>query len=129
MFEPTLLGITPDQFWGFFLSLLSPMLGFMFLFLLGLPLKAIPLVKDLTNYEPPGYILPVFALGTLFLTSFAIWAIFFLNVWRETPNPLLFGKTFTISRHIPPFREILNKVTLRLDSYDHLSNFRVIVNV
>jgi hypothetical protein len=80
MFEPTLMGIEPTQFWTFFIGLLPATLAFMFLFLLGLPLKELPFIKDIaSDYKPPKYVLPFFALGSLLISSFCLGTVVFLT--------------------------------------------------
>src|ERR1700736_7069451 len=128
MFEPTLFGIAPSQFWSLFRDLLTPTLGFMFLFLLGLPLKGIPFVKDLADYHPPEYLLPVFALGSLFLSTFALGSALFLYLWRENVDETLFSTSFQIVRNLDMIRQDVAAADVRVLHYDGLSNFNISVN-
>ena len=128
MFAPTLFGITPDQFWSLFRDLLTVTIGFMFLFLLGLPLKDMPLIKDVAHYEPPKYVLPVFAMGSLFLSAFALGSVLFLNVWRENVDETLFNDSFQVVRNLDMKDRDIVAADVRLLRFHQLTNFSMIVN-
>src|SRR5258706_6936126 len=85
MFDAEIFGITSSQFLQFALTLIGPTVGFVFLYLLSLPLNKLPFVEAIAGYKPPGWLLPTFALGSLYLlvTSFSIAVI----LWRHEDNP------------------------------------------
>lgn len=128
MFAPTLFGISPSQFWSLFRDLLTPTLGFMFLFLLGLPLKDIPFVKNLTDYHPPKYVLPVFALGSLLLSTFTLGSALFLHLWHENVDVSLFTNSFQIVRSLDMKSYDIAGADVRVFRYHELTNFNIIVN-
>jgi hypothetical protein len=84
MFDPTLFGVASSQYLHFASLMLAPTLGFVFLFLLGLPLKKIPGI-DLGDYSPPKWLVPIFALSSLFVISCSTSISFFLNFLSESP--------------------------------------------
>jgi hypothetical protein len=100
VFDATFVGISPGQFWSYFRELLVPALAFTFLFFYNLPLKEIPFVKDLADYEPPVWVLPLFALGILFLSAFIGGTAFFLSFWTDEINGPLFQQRFQKSSSI-----------------------------
>jgi len=67
--EPELLGLSSSQYQQAAASLVTPALGFLFLYALGLPLKKIPFIDAIEGYSPAAWLLPLFALGAAFILS------------------------------------------------------------
>jgi hypothetical protein len=130
MFEPEALGFTSAQYQQVAVSLVTPVLGFLFLFMLGLPLKKIPFIDAIEDYSPPVWVLPLFALGSLFICSLFLSIALFLNSFRSYPDQEKFLSSFIKTRkfEIPADAGALKEAVLTLNDYDGLSNFRVIIN-
>ena len=130
MFEPEALGLGSSQYQQFAASLVTPALGFVFLFLLGLQLKKLPFVDALQDYKPPAWVLPTFAVGSLFSLSLFIFITFFLNFMRASPSIDDAINTFSKVRPIKVESNYgeLQYAAFTLSDYDGSSNFRIIVN-
>ncbi len=127
MFDAELFGITSHDLLASAHALVAPMLGFLFLFLLALPLKKLPIV-DIGNYRPPASLLPIFAIGSLFVVTFCLTAALMLARWSSYPSSEEFEKTFHIVRTVvAPINRLLS-ASLTVTGYNGLSDFRMFVN-
>ena len=68
MASPQLFGLGQNWYFEAARAMLIPTLGFCFLCLLDLPLKSLPIL-NVEDYSPPRWLVPVFALGSLFLLA------------------------------------------------------------
>jgi hypothetical protein len=130
MFEPEVLGLSSSQYQQIAISFVAPTLGFLFLFLLGLPLKKIPFVDVIEDYTPPTWVLPLFALGSLFALCLFGSITFFANYFTEYPDDRHFLAQFIKKRtlNVPADVGKLEAASITLNDYDGSSNFRFYVN-
>lgn len=129
MFDATLFDVTSSQYLYFAGLMLAPTLGFMFLFLLGLPLKKIFGI-ELGDYSPPKWLLPIFSLGSLFVISCSASTGLFLNILNASPSIEKFSASYHKERvlNVPTRLGKIKDIQLRLDEHNGVSNFRVFVN-
>jgi hypothetical protein len=130
MFEPELFGFNASQLQAFAAVLFTPTIGFVFLYLIGLPLKSLPIVDSAAEYRPPSWVLPIFALGSLFAISLISSVSIFLSLMTSRPAVDQFLRTFhkQLDASISVVGETLKTVTLTLEHYDGDSNFYIYVN-
>jgi hypothetical protein len=131
MFEPQLFGLLAQDYLRAAETLFAPTLGFLFLYLLRLPLKQLPLIAAAADYKPPTWLLPIFALGTFFVFSLSLSIGASLSISREQiPNGAFIGSFHRI-RDFDVKNDVngdLMSVELALDQYDGVSDFRLFVN-
>ena len=60
MFDPDILGWSAAAFLTFAQTVLTPALGFLFLYLMRLPLTKLSFVPESAKYKPPRWVLPLF---------------------------------------------------------------------
>ena len=130
MFEPEALGLSGPQFQQFAAALVTPALGFLFLYLLGLPLKKMPFFEVIEDYKPPAWVLPLFALGSLLALSSLASAAFFLNYFQSNSDIGSFLAAFFYVYRIetPANKDQIEQAYFTLNDYDGYSNFRILVN-
>ncbi|MDE8762598.1 hypothetical protein PZB21_25840 [Rhizobium sp. CBK13] len=128
MFEPELFGIAASRYADFGLSLLTPLLGFLFLYLLRLPLKKLPIIGGDVNYTPPKWVLPLFANGTLFAAGLSLSIAYSLTQTRVEPDQTDFGLNFEEHIQYKPDIGPITGIEYSLDDYDGLSDFRLFLN-
>jgi hypothetical protein len=130
VFDAELLGFTATQYWQFASILLTPTLGFVFLFLLNRPLKKLPFIDTGDDYQPPRWVLPVFAISSLFLASLSVSISAFLLFMNSHSSDETFLKSHQLERtlEIPADHGPLRLASLIVENYDGYSNFDVFVN-
>ncbi len=128
LFEPELFGLTADQYRGFAGILVTPLLGFVFLYFMGLPLAKLPLIGNDIKYAPPRWVLPFFAIGSLFIATLASSIGFTLSWYTAEPNASGFVGSFQKVIELPVPPGALTQARLTISDFDQLSNFRVFVN-
>jgi hypothetical protein len=128
MFEPEILGLSASTLTGFVQSLITPALGFAFLYLMQLQLPKLPHLPDGVVYKPPLWVLPLFAHGSMFAVAGLASAAFFLGVLRDTQQSPAVGAELFLHRDLETKDPSLADVTFALASYDGFSDFRVLVN-
>jgi hypothetical protein len=130
VFEPELFGLKASDYQQFATGLVTPALGFLFLYLLALPLRKLPFLSVDIKYRPPSWVLPLFAIGSMFALSLALSLAGFLNYFRAHPSVEAFKQSFLKERHvaIPVHSGRLREAAMTLSAYDGFSNFRIIVN-
>jgi hypothetical protein len=127
MFDAELFGITAKEFLTSAQALATPTLGFMFLFLLALPLKKLPLI-DVADYRPPAWVLPVFAIGSFFAVIFCLTVALSLSALRAPGSTADFERSYGVVRKMTIGPAPLETARLSLLEYDGASNFRFFVN-
>jgi hypothetical protein len=129
-FEPELLGVVASQYRSFAALILLPTLGFVFLYLLGRPLTKLPFIETDSDYSPPRWVLPVFAIGALFATSFSLSIGFFLTRFTTGPSDVEFLRSYHKTRNIDlqSTRETIKGAHVLITAYDGASNFYIYVN-
>jgi hypothetical protein len=129
MFDPELFELTASQYRDFAMAMLTPTLAFLFLFLLALPLKKLPFLEAAEDYKPPGWVLPLFAIGSLFVCSFFFGVSLFMSQIRVSPIATDFLASYQKVRNvILPSNSKVVQASVVIEAYDGLSNFRVIAN-
>ena len=131
MFDPQLFGLSAEDYLRAAQTLFAPMIGFLFLYLLQLPLKTIPFISAATDYKPPKWLLPIFALGTSFsFVLFLSTGITLQSRSEQAPVDTFIG-SFRRTRNIDVKNEPNNElkaIKFALDYYDGRSDFRIFVN-
>jgi len=129
MFDPELFEFTSSQYRDFAVAMLTPTLAFLFLFLLALPLKKLPFLQAAEDYKPPSWVLPLFALGSLFVCTYFLGVSLFMSQIRVSPLIPDFLASYQKVRDISlPSNQKILKASVVIEAYDGLSNFRVITN-
>jgi hypothetical protein len=131
MFDPQLFGFLSIDYFRFAQTLLVPTLGFMFLYFLRLPLRKLPIISDATDYAPPPWLLPMFALGSLFLFCLSLSIGLFL-VTERARAPI---DDFVASYHrirdvewLSNADDPLTAVDISVDQFQIVSDVRIFVN-
>lgn len=128
MFDPELFGVfTTSQIVDIAKTLTLPTIGFIFLYLAGLPLDKWPLDISSSAKVPAG-VLMVFALAAAIAMSFLLSAFAFLHLKRQDPAASVAQQEFEVIRRMPVPQSPLKKLDLTIDSYDGVSNFAVYLN-
>lgn len=129
MIEATLFGVSSSQYLHFASLLFAPTLGFAFLFLLGLPLKKLPLIET-GDYVPPKWLLPIFSLGSLSLLAASTAIGTFLATSREVPSSSVFVQSYhrVLEVQVPRTMGPLRDVRFIVNNYNLYSNFRLYTN-
>jgi hypothetical protein len=127
MFDAELFGITSKDFLTTAQAIIAPMLGFMFLFLLSLPLKKLPII-DVSDYRPPSWVLPLFAIGSFYMVAFCLSAAFILVNFSVSPSINRFKQSYDLVRRFAPSPAQVQAASITIQEYDGLSNFRIYVN-
>jgi hypothetical protein len=99
----------------------------MFLFLLSLPLKKLPII-DVTDYRPPAWVLPVFAIGSFVAVVFCVTVSLSLATFRAAASKADFERSFEVVRTMTVSPGPLQSAKLSVLEYDGSSNFRLFVN-
>jgi hypothetical protein len=127
VFDPEILG-WPSLSWASFAqSMLTPALGFVFLYLMGLELTKLSWVPGDAKYKPPRWVLPLFAQGSVFAIVAAFSGYLFANYLKEPDLAAEVKPELFLTRELTP-AEPLSDVTVSLRAYDGFSHFRVFVN-
>ena len=127
MFEPEILRWPSSSWASLAQTLLTPTLGFVFLYLMGLPLTKFAWVPGDAKYAPPRWVLPLFAQGSVFAIVAAFSAHLFANYLNEPDfSPEIKSELFQ-TRDLAS-SDPLSDVTVSLKTYDGFSHFRVFVN-
>ena len=130
MFDAELLGFTATQYWQFASVILTPTLGFVFVYLLNRPLKRLPLIDAGDDYQPPRWVLPVFAISSLFAAtlSISLSAFMLLTVSRSSDSTFLRSYHLERSLEVPEDYGPIRIATVTLKQYDGYSNLDLFVN-
>lgn len=130
MFDAELAGFTATQYWQFASVILTPTLGFVFVYLLNRPLRRLPFIDTGDDYQPPRWVVPVFAISSLFAASLSISisAFMLLMYSHSSDNTFLESHQFERSLEIPEKYGPLRLATVVLKQYDGYSNFDLFVN-
>ena len=83
MFDPDILGWSAAAFLTFAQTVLTPALGFLFLYLMQLGLTKLSFVPESAKYKPPRWVLPLFAHGSVFAIVGALSVYVFSQNLRE----------------------------------------------
>jgi hypothetical protein len=127
MFGPEIYGISSATLLAYSQALLTPAAGFVFIYLLGLPLKEIAQLPKV-NYTPPAWVVPVFANVVFFAFVLTGACAAFLNFWHENSfaanikTELFLERTLDLSAKQP------TRLSVVLRSYDSFSGFSIVAN-
>jgi hypothetical protein len=129
LFEPQLFGLSPSQYLHFANLLFLPTIGFVFLFLQGIPLKKIPLIET-GDYVPPRWTLSLFAIGCVFLLILSTTIGVALRLFTKgADEQTLINQYHREDRlDLPNNLGTITDAKLILEEYDQRSNFRIFVN-
>jgi len=127
MFEPELFGLSSPALWSLAQSLVTPTLGFLFLYLMRLPLAELSFLPK-TQYTPPVWVVPFFAHGSTFVLVALLSANLFLNWSYERERADGIKPELFLVRELDTSGQHLVKVAVVVKSYDGLSGFRVLAN-
>jgi hypothetical protein len=84
--DASFLGISSSEFLQVAGALLTTTAAFVFLFLLNVPIKKLPLFAEYSNYEPPSWLVPWFAGVSLLLLTASASSGLFLRYLHSTPS-------------------------------------------
>jgi hypothetical protein len=129
-FDPTIFGVGVTELRSFCGAMLTPTLGFAFLYLLGRPLRKLPMLDMDSDYQPPRWVLPIFALGSVFVISVAFVSSIFLSVLKSTPSEETFIEQYERIVDLTPksISQPISSASIELDGYDGASTFQFFVN-
>ena len=129
-FDSTIFGVGVTELRSFCAAMLTPTLGFVFLYLLGKPLKKLPILEIDSDYQPPRWVLPIFALGSACLISGAFSGSVFLNVLKSRPSNEIFLHQYQkdVDFTKATISQSISSASLELDRYDGASTFQFFVN-
>jgi len=127
-FDAGLFGVPAAQFRELALALVTPTLGFVFVFVLARPLKKLPFIEVADDYVPPTWVVPIFACGSLSIMTFCFTTAFCLSLLSGNPavNDFMTQYHRNIPLDIPSGR--LTSALITIDDYDGYSSFRIFVN-
>ncbi|MGZ8395816.1 MAG: hypothetical protein ACXWVB_04025 [Rhodoplanes sp.] len=127
MFEPDIFGWPASSFLSLSQTLLTPALGFAFLYLMRLPLTKFSWVPGDASYVPSRWVVPLFAQGAVFAMVSAFSVYLFANYFRAPDLSAEIGSEFFLRRELA-IADPASDVTVALMKYDGFSHFRVFVN-
>src|SRR3954454_19544012 len=129
-FDSTIIGVSSTELRSFCTAMLTPMLGFLFLYLLGRPLKKIPIIDVDSDYKPPRWVLPAFALGSTFMVSVAFSCSIFLITLKSRPSAEVFLQQYERSFDLTNSKlsQPMSSATLQLEDYVGASTLHFFVN-
>jgi hypothetical protein len=93
----TLFGFDETEWRDIFLGFLTPMLGFVFAYLLNLELKSIPWIQNVEGVAVPRWMLPSLAYVSVFLAVFSAVAVLYLRYAVAYPNMNEFERRYLTS--------------------------------
>jgi hypothetical protein len=117
MYEPQVLGLSSSALWNLTQALVTPALGFLFLYLMRLPLSALFFLPNNVRYVPPAWVLVLIVSTNIFL-----------NILHERQLAADIEPELYIARDLEITSEQLSKVAIVVHSYDGFSNFRIFLN-
>jgi hypothetical protein len=128
MFEPEIFGLASPALWSLTQALVTPTLGFLFLYLMRLPLPEFSFLPRKTEYTPPAWVLPIFAHGSIFaLVAIVSTNVILNNVHARALADDVKSDLFLV-RDVYTDGKRLTKVAIVLKSYDGLSGFKIFAN-
>jgi hypothetical protein len=131
MEPPQLFGLDQDWFVESARILLIPTLGFCFVYLLGLPLKSLPVLK-VEDYNPPKWVVPLFALGSLFVLMLFSAISVSMYIRKEPASAEAFRSSYHVVQQLDvkdlTEAEGTINASIILGEIDNLSNFQIFVN-
>lgn len=131
MFEPELLGLSATALRGMAATLVIPVLGFAFLYLLELPLDGLPIGSSAT---PPKWVLPVFAHGGVALLGLLGGCLVALHatpgtaLGKQVQSELMLVRELGRSGSESTPSEKLKKATIDVASYGGHGHFSIFTN-
>src|SRR5262245_6111818 len=128
MFEPEIFGLSSSMLWSLAQALVAPALGFLFLYLMRLPLSELSILPIKTEYTPPRWVLPVFAHGLSFLLVAIVSTNLFLNRLHERELADELAPDLFLVRDFDMKSRRPTKVAAVLESYDGLSGLKIFAN-
>jgi hypothetical protein len=128
LFEPEILGVSSSVLWSLTQAMITPALGFAFLYLVGVPLAELPFLPKGTKYEPPNWVLPVFAHGSAFILVSMLSTGLLLHRLQQHELADEVKAELYLVRELDTAAKLLTKVSIRLERYDGLSDFRIFAN-
>jgi len=128
-FAPEIFGVSSDRLFAISGALVTPALGFLFLYVLRLPLASLPGIETPSDWKPPRWVLPVFALISTAAVVFTAATGLTLEVAPARPPLDEVNGHFALLRDVPTadFKAV-RSIVVSVDDYDGASDFRVISN-
>jgi hypothetical protein len=128
VFEPEIFGLSSSALWGLTQALVTPTLGFLFLYLMRLPIAKLPFLQAEVDYKPPTWVLPTFAHCSTFALVTIASTNLFLTRWYERELAEDIKPELFLVRELDTRDKVLVKVAVVLTSYDGLSAFKMVAN-
>ena len=128
MFEAEIFRLSSSTLWSFSQTLITPTLGFLFLYLLRLPLSELYFLPKKTEYQPPAWVLPLFAHVSTFLLVACASATLFLERMHQRALAHAVEPELFLTRHIDLAGKQPAKVSAVVRSYDGLSTLKLLAN-
>jgi hypothetical protein len=128
-FAPEIFSVSSEKLFAISASLVTPALGFLFLYLLRLPLTKLPGIEAPAEWKPPRWALPLFALVSTAAVVFTVVLGLALEFIPDTPP------SDEVSAHFGLIREVrvadidtIKSVVVSISDYDGESDLRIIAN-
>jgi hypothetical protein len=128
VFEPEILGFASSTLWSLTQALITPTLGFLFLYLMGLPLTKLFFLPDKVEYSPPKWVLPLFTHGSLFIFVAIVSTNVFLNRVHEGDLTAAVSSQLMLTRELETSGSQPTKVVVIVNRYDRFSHFALFAN-
>jgi hypothetical protein len=126
VFEPEIFGFPSSAIWAFAQALLTPALGFLFVYFLRLPLAEISVLPP--AYKYPSWVLPIFAHGSLFVLVALVSTIVTLNRFPDADLSNEVSPQLFLSREMSIGDDLPTRASFILKKYDGHSDIRILVN-
>jgi len=128
-FAPEIFGVSSDKLFAISASLVTPALGFLFLYLLRLPLSKLPGIEAPAEWKPPRWALPLFALSSTAAVVFAVALGLALEFVPDMPASDEVSAHFGLVRDVSVSDvDAIKSVVVSIGDYDGASDLRIIAN-
>jgi hypothetical protein len=128
-FAPEIFGISSEKLFAISGTLVTPALGFLFLYLLRLPLTSLPVIGATGDWKPPSWALPTFALTSTAAVVFTAALGLALELSPAVPRSDEMTGHFGFVRDIVTTDlRAIQSVVVSVEDYDGASDLRVVVN-
>lgn len=128
-FVPEVFEISSERLFSLSGSVLAPALGFLFLYLLRLPLHKLPLIDAPPDWKPPRWALPLFALASTAIVVFSAALGLALELIPDIPPSAEVSDHFGIIRDVDVAdMAVVKSIAVSVSDYDRESDLRIIAN-